>query len=175
MKHQVLIVDGYNMIGAWPNLIPFKKKDELEEAREALLKDLSEYAKFKGFEVIVVFDAQFVPGITQTYEQYKLQVVFTAKDETADTYIESLAKERMNVLTQVTVATSDLAEQWQIFSVGALRKSARELYKDVHREKKAIEKEAYQTQFQNYKRNVPWDETQLDSLQQLMENLQEKD
>lgn len=172
MKKQVLIVDGYNMIGAWPNLAQLKKHEALEEAREELLRELSNYATFKKLEVIVVFDAQFVPGISQTYEQYQLQVVFTASDETADSYIEALAYERMNVLTQVTVATSDLAEQWQIFSAGALRKSARELYQDVHKEKKQVAKDAARFQYENYQRNVPWNDKQLSQLEEMLNELQ---
>ena len=30
MKKQLLIVDGYNMIGAWPELAVLKKQDRLE-------------------------------------------------------------------------------------------------------------------------------------------------
>lgn len=77
MKKQLLIVDGYNMIGAWPELVVLKKQDRLEEAREDLLNRLSNYAKYEGIQIMVVFDAQFVPGITQSYEKYQLEVIFT--------------------------------------------------------------------------------------------------
>ena len=116
MKKQLLIVDGYNMIGAWPELVQLKKQERLEDARELLLSRLSNYAKYEGLEIIVVFDAQLVPGIQQTYKKYLLTVVFTKEDETADSYIERLAGEKNDRLTQVTVATSDLAEQWVVFS-----------------------------------------------------------
>ncbi|EAC5386116.1 NYN domain-containing protein, partial [Listeria monocytogenes] len=108
MKKQLLIVDGYNMIGAWPELVQLKKQERLEDARELLLSRLSNYAKYEGLEIIVVFDAQLVPGIQQTYKKYLLTVVFTKEDETADSYIERLAGEKNDRLTQVTVATSDL-------------------------------------------------------------------
>ena len=84
MKKQLLIVDGYNMIGAWPELILLKKQDQMEDARDALLNRLSNYAKFEGIEIIVVFDAQFVPGITTRFTKYQLEVVFTEEGETAD-------------------------------------------------------------------------------------------
>ena len=103
--------------------------------RELLLSRLSNYAKYEGLEIIVVFDAQLVPGIQQTYKKYLLTVVFTKEDETADSYIERLAGEKNDRLTQVTVATSDLAEQWVVFSQGALRTSANELYKAVRNRK----------------------------------------
>lgn len=172
MKHQLLIVDGYNMIGAWPELVTLKKQDRLEEARDQLLHELSNYAKYNGIEIIVVFDAQLVKGATQVYDQYTLQVVFTAKDETADTYIEALAYQRLDLLTQVSVATSDLAEQWQVFSAGALRKSARELYKDIHKTKKSIQRDSEEYQFQNYRRNSPWNDDQLTTLSHLLGDLQ---
>ena len=36
-EKQLLIVDGYNMIGAWPELVQLKKQERLEDARELLL------------------------------------------------------------------------------------------------------------------------------------------
>lgn len=174
MKHQLLIVDGYNMIGSWPELVALKKRDELEEARETLLHLLSNYAKYRNMEIIVVFDAQFVPGSTQIYDKYQLQVVFTNRDETADSYIEALAYQRLDVLTQVTVATSDLAEQWQVFSAGALRKSARELYKDIQKAKKSIQEDSEAYRFENYRRNSPWSSNQLETLSQLLDHLQDE-
>lgn len=53
------------MIGSWPELVQLKKQDKMADAREALLHRLSNYAKYEGMEVIVVFDAQLVPGIQQ--------------------------------------------------------------------------------------------------------------
>ncbi len=47
VKRQVLFVDGYNMIGAWPMLDQLKKKDKLADARDKLLFMLSNYASMK--------------------------------------------------------------------------------------------------------------------------------
>ncbi|MGM0238368.1 NYN domain-containing protein [Enterococcus sp. AZ103] len=171
MKKQILIVDGYNMIGAWPELVSLKNQDRLEEAREDLLNRLSNYAKYEGLEIIVVFDAQFVPGITQSFSKYQLTVVFTKEDETADSYIERTAGELNTRLTQVTVATSDMAEQWTIFSQGALRTSARELYKAIETTEKAIAGKTADVFFQDYRRNSPWDERQLQKLSKKRDEL----
>ena len=173
MKHQLLIVDGYNMIGAWPELKVLKKQNKLEEARDTLLAELSEYAIYNALEIVVVFDAQFVSGIAQSYKKYSLQVVFTASDQTADDYIEGYAYDRLNPLTRVTVATSDLAEQWQIFSAGALRKPARELYKDVHKNKKNI-RTVTSEYHQNTKR-MTWNDQQLSQLDKFLKELQTRD
>lgn len=170
MKKQLLIVDGYNMIGFWPELVRLKNQDRLEDARDLLLKRLSSYAKYEDIEVIVVFDAQLVPGVTQSYRKHHLEVIFTEEGTTADTYIEKMAGERNNLLTQVTVATSDLAEQWIVFSQGALRSSARELYKLVEKNDQNIEGHQKELKFTNFRRNSPWD---LDQLRKLGEKLDE--
>ena len=119
---------------------------------EALLNRLSNYAKYEGLKIIVVFDAQLVPGVTQSYTKYQLEVIFTEEGETADSYIERIAGELNNRLTQVTVATSDLAEQWVIFSQGALRTSARVVQKRGKTEKDIHEHQT-DLRFENFRRN----------------------
>ena len=49
MKKNILIVDAYNMIGNWPQLDKLKKSDRLEDARDLLLKILSNYRKQANF------------------------------------------------------------------------------------------------------------------------------
>ena len=112
MKRKILLVDGYNMIAFWQETRQLFQKSELDAARNILLQKLSHYASFEGIEVICVFDAQYMPGVRQTYEEFNVQVVFTGEDETADDYIERLAAELNTPLHQVSVATSDLNEQW---------------------------------------------------------------
>ncbi|HIY58525.1 MAG TPA: NYN domain-containing protein [Candidatus Tetragenococcus pullicola] len=175
MKKPLLIVDGYNMIGAWPELVKLKNQDNLEDARELLLQRLSNFAKYEGLPIIVVFDAQFVPGITKSYDKYELEVVFTEEGETADSYIERVAGELNTILTQVTVATSDLAEQWVIFSQGALRTSARELYKNVQKTEKTIHQHQEDIQFSQFRRNSPWNVEQLQNLEEKLRELSQND
>lgn len=174
MKKEVLLVDGYNMIGDWPLLKKLKNQDEMEEARDLLLHELSNYAKYEGIEVRIVFDAQFVPGIQKSYKKFQLSVIFTKEGETADSYIERVIGDENLLITQVTVATSDLAEQWMVFQKGALRKSANELYKDVQYSKKTIEKEAKTLHSQSYRRNSPWNHHQLDTLEKFRDHLADR-
>ena len=115
MKKQVIIIDGYNVIGNWPELAQLKEQDQLAKARDRLLEILTEYRRYTEAEITVVFDAMYVPGITQRYDHYNLEVVFTQQDETADSYIEKLASKVNNHLIQLTVVTSDQAEQWTVF------------------------------------------------------------
>lgn len=139
MKKELLYVDGYNMIGAWPHLAKLQRQDKLATARDLLLHELSEYSKYENVEVRVVFDAQFVPGIQKQYNRYNLTVIFTKEDETADSYIEKAVGEENNFTTNVVVATSDLAEQWLVFQRGASRKSARDLYKELKHTRNKID------------------------------------
>lgn len=125
-KKNVLLVDGYNVIGAWAELQQLKN-ERLEEARNLLIERMAEYKAYMGWRVIVVFDAYLTKGIESKYRKHGVEVVFTRENETADERIEKLVSELMQRGTQIHVATSDYTEQWLIFAQGALRKSSREL------------------------------------------------
>lgn len=125
-KQNVLIVDGYNIIGAWAELRQLKDR-QLEEARNLLIERMAEYKAYTGWRVIVVFDAYLMRGIESKIKQHDVEVLFTRENETADERIEKLVAELMHRRVQIHVATSDFTEQWIIFAQGALRKSAREL------------------------------------------------
>lgn len=136
---EILLVDGYNIIGAWPALNKLKSRD-LAAARDALVEKMAEYQGYSGYRVIVVFDAYYVRGTETKYKNYKVEVIYTRENETADERIEKLAKELNNRRTQIHVATSDFTEQWAIFGQGALRKSARELLIEMNNIEKNIGK-----------------------------------
>jgi uncharacterized protein len=143
----ILLVDGYNIIGAWAELRALKDKD-LPAARDRLVEIMADYQAFTGYRVIIVFDAHFVQGTEKKYRNYKVEIIFTKENETADERIEKLAIELNNRRTQVHVATSDFTEQWSIFGQGALRKSARELFIEVQGIDKKIEKRVQKIQEQ---------------------------
>ncbi|MCK1997758.1 NYN domain-containing protein [Psychrobacillus psychrodurans] len=123
---QILLVDGYNIIGAWSELRKLKEV-KLLDARDRLIELMAEYKAYTGIRVIVVFDAHLVPGIENKKKKYNVEVIYTRKNEIADERIEKLTKELSSRRVQIYVATSDLTEQRVIFGQGALRKSAREL------------------------------------------------
>lgn len=125
-KEDVLLVDGYNIIGSWEDMSRIKDK-QLEEARNLLIERMAEYKAYKGWRVIIVFDAYMTKGIENKSRRHDVEVLFTRENETADERIEKLVGELSSRFVQVHVATSDLTEQWIIFAQGALRKSAREL------------------------------------------------
>jgi hypothetical protein len=136
---EILIVDGYNMIGAWPELVRLKEHN-LEEARDRLIDMLADYQGYSGIRVIVVFDAHQVPGLGAKLKQNRVTVHFTREKETADECIERLVAELSHRRRQIYVATSDSVEQRVTFGQGALRLSARELLIDVEQGRREIER-----------------------------------
>ena len=136
----ILLVDGYNIIGAWPELRELKERS-LAAARDRLIEMMAEYQAFTEYRVIVVFDAQYVQGLSRTYKNHKVEVIFTKENETADERIEKMAIELNNIKTQIQVATSDFTEQWVIFGQGALRKSAREFLLEMEEIQGEIERD----------------------------------
>ena len=91
MSRRVLIVDGYNVIGALSVLRP----ERLEAAREALLGRLSRYAQVRGHLVIVVFDGSSVVRTQPARHAHPgIRVLFSGADEKADPIIVCMARER---------------------------------------------------------------------------------
>src|SRR5699024_1139294 len=136
----VLVVDGYNVIGDWEELNKLKQKD-IGLARVRLLDILSEYQGFTKNRVIVVFDALYVKGSETRETENNVDIIYTKEDETADECIERNVQSLIYVKNQVYVATSYYMEQRTIFSRGALRISARELLVEIKNMDKYIDEQ----------------------------------
>lgn|SRR5699024_2150625 len=126
----VLLVDGYNIIGDWDELIKLREKD-IAQARKRLIERMEEYQAYAGNRIIIVFDALYVKGTEHRQLYNGVEVIYTREDETADECIERLVKSLKTVNNEVYVATSDYMEQRTIFSRGALRVPARELQLNI--------------------------------------------
>jgi len=125
-----LLVDGYNIIHAWPELRKLAQED-LEGARQRLVHRLRNYQGWKKCRVIVVFDAYKVKGGAGSVERHgDVWVVYTKEAETADMYIEKTTYE-LKGKGRVRVATSDGLEQLIILGHGAARMSASELEQEL--------------------------------------------
>ena len=132
---EYLIIDGYNMISAWPNLKEIKESN-LEYAREKLINIISEFAASTGQKTIIVFDAYMVKhGMEKTEIIDGIQVIYTKEGVTADMAIERLAAQ-IPKHRKVFVATSDRLQQETIWGKGAFRISAMELYREIQLSKK---------------------------------------
>lgn len=138
-----LFVDGYNIIGAWPELVELRDVS-LEEARKKLVDFLSEYAASSGYRTVLVFDGWRVKGNRgSNVDNPYMDIIFTAEGVTADMAIERLVA-RLPRHQQIYVATSDRLEQETVLAQGGLRISALELRRMVMGEKNAHRKKIAQ-------------------------------
>lgn len=129
----VLLVDGYNIIGAWPALQKSRDRLGLEAARQDLIHSLTNYSAFEGLSTQLIFDAQYRrgPGGCEVITQ-NLAVYYTEFGQTADTYIERIcALARQAQSQRLMVATSDRAQQLTIVGYGAEWVSAPQLADQV--------------------------------------------
>ncbi len=131
-EEEYLLVDGYNIIFAWPELQALAR-DSLEHARQSLTDILSNYRGFHPCHLILVFDAYRVQRSMGAQEEYHgIHIVYTKEAETADNYIEKTIREITRKRNRrVRVATSDALEQVIILGGGALRVSANEFRQEV--------------------------------------------
>lgn len=121
----LLIVDGYNVIGAWKEAE--RKGLTIDESRDLLIHQLLDYSGYSGEEVILVFDGYRSDRRTSTQEQRgALTVVYTRHGETADSYIERTVVQAPKYRT-IRVATSDGQIQTLALGAGATRMTSREL------------------------------------------------
>ncbi|NEQ53778.1 MAG: NYN domain-containing protein [Leptolyngbya sp. SIO3F4] len=133
----ILLVDGYNVIGAWSDLSELRDSQGLDVARNSLTETLANYSAYRGFETLLVFDAY---GQRQSHHVEKftqhLSIHYTSFGQTADSYIEiSCAKFRNDLRKfekRLIVATSDRAQQLTVVGYGAEWMSAAQLNMDVN-------------------------------------------
>jgi uncharacterized protein len=139
-RREHFIIDGYNVINAWSELIALR--DNLGYARDRLIHIMAEYGAYEDYDVTIVFDALFTET-EKTCEKIneQLKIVYTDEHETADSYIEKLAYDLVRMGKEVHVVTSDGAEQSLILGAGAYRMPSLELQKLVKKAKKAIAEE----------------------------------
>lgn len=121
----ILLVDGYNIIGAWSEAE--LKKWPIDECRDRLESMLEEYAALNNIYVVLVFDGyKSEKQLTSVEKKKHIEIIFTKKDETADHYIEKTVFNTPKYV-KVYVATSDGLQQSSILGDGAFRISSREL------------------------------------------------
>ncbi len=137
-RKEYLLVDGYNILFAWPELKELARED-LEEARKRLMDILSNYCGFSHREVVLIFDGYRVKGSRgERFLYHNLLVIYTKENETADAYIEALALS-IGRNERVYVATSDNLVRLSAFRSGILRVSALELQAQVESCKKEMQ------------------------------------
>lgn len=149
VKEHYLLVDGYNIIHAWPEVKELAE-DNMDGARLKLMDVLCSYQAVRQCEVIVVFDAYKVPGGRERIGDYNnIKVVFTKEAQTADEYIERFAYEHQKKY-RITVATSDALEQLIIRGAGSTVWSAEDLLREVNYAAEQTRRLGEQSMVRNY-------------------------
>lgn len=129
-REDYLLVDGYNIIFAWPELKELAG-DHMESARQRLIDTLTKFQGVKKCHIIVVFDAYRVQRHSEEVISYgTLLVVYTKEAQTADQYIERFAHDNHSKYN-ITVATSDNLEQIIIRGLGQSTISADRLKTEI--------------------------------------------
>ena len=127
-----LVVDGFNVIHAWPELAALAETD-FQQAQEKLMEILANYAAFTRTETILVFDAYKVKGGKgERFNYHGVRVVYTKENETGDAYIERLLHD-IGKNEQVRIVTSDNLIQVSALRSGVMRQSAREFGEEIDR------------------------------------------
>ena len=173
MKEEYLLIDGYNIIYAWPELNELIGEN-MDGARMKLLDILSNYQGIRRCKIIVVFDAYLVKGHTEEISSYhNIYVVYTKEAQTADQFIEKFAQDNQGKYN-ITVATSDGLQQIIIRGKGCFLLSARELREDIMEANKKV-KEDYENGREREHRNYLIDITAKETKKQIEELMKEED
>lgn len=133
-QREHFIIDGYNVLNSWPELIALQK--DLSEARDRLMQSLAEYGAYEKYDMTLVFDALFTADEEHTEKvNPHFIVIYTGEGETADSCIERLAYASVRAGREVYVVTSDGAEQSVILGAGAYRIPSLEFHRMVKKAK----------------------------------------
>lgn len=129
-----LVVDGYNVLHAWPVSTQALGERGLEDARRMLLALLAEYSAGSGVEVIVVFDAHGRASGRPAREVVDgVVVMFGTATSSADAVIERLMYEstREGLAGETVVATSDRLQRAMVSAMGVATMSAPALLEEI--------------------------------------------
>jgi predicted RNA-binding protein with PIN domain len=108
LREPLLIVDGYNVIHSWPELLRDASGD-LQTARERLADRLAEYEATRGVHAVLIFDGNRKRP-NGPLAAYAVETRFSSKGLTADHLIERLIVEvraATDAYLSITVVTSD--------------------------------------------------------------------
>jgi len=145
VKEEYLLVDGYNIIFAWPELQELVDENT-DAARMKLLDSLSNYQGIRRCQIIVVFDAYRVQGHREELIDYhNIHMVFTKEAQTADQYIEKFAHDNQKKYN-IAVATSDGLQQIIVRGAGCSLLSARELKAEIEEANRRLRQEYQEMQ-----------------------------
>lgn len=134
-----MLIDAYNVVGAWSKFAKLRNRGELSSARDRLLEEVLEFSSVRGWSCEVVWDAQGNGGGERAEKALNgsgVAVIYTG-NETADAWIERRVFELCEAgERQVWVTTNDVAERRFVESKGAHVMSCSLFVQEVKRSKK---------------------------------------
>lgn len=120
-----ILVDGYNLLHAWPELASAHARHS-EEARDELHFVLQQFQDYTGAQISLIFDGNRKKTATkrknkkksQGHEHGEIEVLYSPSGMSADNVIERLAC-RLSDYGKVLVISNDSIEKSTVRSFGA--------------------------------------------------------
>lgn len=137
--HELLVVDGYNVIFGTPRYKALMDEpdarqldhDPFDRARELLVGDVAAFAQGR-YEPVIVFDA--AGNVSPEHPELRragVRMIFSPTGVTADTVIEKLVGECRRQGREVTVVTSDNAIRATVGGIPVTRISSAMLAHEI--------------------------------------------
>jgi len=118
MQFVRILVDGYSLLHAWPELAHGKPRHSAT-AREELIARLTHHQDATATPVTVFFDGAGRPaGLPKEPNAHSIEVIYSSSPKSADDLIERAAH-RLASYGPVLVVTNDFAERDTVFNSGA--------------------------------------------------------
>lgn len=113
-----ILVDGYSLLHAWPELAVGKARYS-SAAREELVHQLRQYGDSIGTPITVVFDgAGAAPTVAvEAPSTRTMEIIYSKSGQTADDIIERVTA-RLVSYGEVLVVSNDFAERDTVVAVG---------------------------------------------------------
>lgn len=113
-----LLVDGSNILHAWPELSSLFKRDR-DAARAQLVQQLAVIHDVESVQLTIVFDGRGEKLVIEhPSQESSLAVIYTSSSQTADDVIEQMAAKAV-ATSRCIVATDDQAERQTVRAAGA--------------------------------------------------------
>jgi predicted RNA-binding protein with PIN domain len=117
-----ILVDGYSLLHAWPDLAPGQAR-HTAAAREELIQRLTQYQDAIGTPLTIFFDGGGAPaGTPADLSTAELEILYSRSGQTADDLIERAAY-RFRPYGEVLAVTDDQAERDTVISMGGMASS----------------------------------------------------
>lgn len=146
-----ILVDGYNLLHAWPDLAKDYARHS-EEAREELIYHLQQFQDQSGIPVSLIFDgnrSKSTKNKRDKGQNHAIEVLYSPKGLSADNVIERVAC-RLKDFGPVLVVTNDSLEKSMVTSFGATTMSCSFFIQDVLRHQTDLQERIH---FYNRKEN----------------------